>query len=93
MEQHGLTERQSRQMIQAQMSLELKAKRADFMVENLGSLTDTKVEIEAVLKELNGSKFHWKIRLILGVALGGTVGLGLGCWVAVKTMQLKSVRT
>ena len=90
MEQRGLSERESRQMIEAQMSLELKAKRADFVVENSGSLTDTKVQIEAIKRELNDSKFHWKIRLILGVALGGIVGLG--CWMAAKSLQLKSVR-
>ncbi len=76
MEQRGLTERESRQMIEAQMSLESKAKRADFVVENSGALIDTRQQIEAIIDTLSESKFHWRIRLFLGVALGGILGIG-----------------
>ena len=45
MEQRRLTERESKLMIQAQMPLEKKAERAQFVIENSGSLNDTKEQV------------------------------------------------
>lgn len=45
MEQRGLSERESKLMIGAQMPLEEKASRAQFVIENSGGLQDTKEQV------------------------------------------------
>eukprot|EP00095_Tigriopus_kingsejongensis_P004511 snap_masked-scaffold427_size174323-processed-gene-0.28 protein:Tk04511 transcript:snap_masked-scaffold427_size174323-processed-gene-0.28-mRNA-1 annotation:"dephospho- kinase domain-containing" len=75
MEQRRLSERESILMINAQMCLEQKAERAQFVIENSGSLRDTREQVEQIHQELSQSRFHWKIRLIFGLAFGGAVGL------------------
>ena len=76
MEQRHLTELESRNLIEAQMPLEVKEAKADFVIENSGHLNYTKSQVDDVLRLLNASKFHWKIRLLIGVAVGGIVGFG-----------------
>lgn len=75
MEQRLLSERESKLMINAQMSLEQKASRAQYVIENSGNLTDSREQVEKIHEELSSSQFHWKIRLIFGIAFGGAVGL------------------
>jgi hypothetical protein len=75
MEQRRLTERESKQMIAAQMPLEQKAALAQFVIENSGSLEDTRQQVEDIHRELSRSLFHWKVRLLLGLAVGGVVGV------------------
>ena len=45
MEQRRLTERESKQMIAAQMPLEQKERRAHYVIENSGAITDTKEQV------------------------------------------------
>lgn len=75
MEQRHLTERESKQMIGAQMSMDRKASMADYVCENSGSFGDTRQQIEAIHEELSRSYFHWKLRFVFGIALGGVVGI------------------
>ncbi len=82
MEQRGLSERESKLMIAAQMSLEDKSARADFVLENSGSEQDTRKQLLAVHQKLAASWLHWKIRLVLGLAMGGVFGIAI--WVAKK---------
>jgi len=74
MEQRHLTERESKLMIGAQMPLEQKSTMAQFVIENSGSLEDTRQQVSRIHKRLASSYFHWKIRLFVGAALGGFVG-------------------
>ena len=75
MEQRGLSERESQLMIAAQMPLEEKARRAQFVVENSGSLRDTEEAVRAVHAALAASRFHWRVRAAVAAALGGIVAL------------------
>jgi len=74
MEQRHLSERESKLMIGAQMPLDEKASMAQFVIENSGSLEDTRHQVWRIHKRLSGSYFHWKIRFLLGAAIGGFVG-------------------
>ncbi|WP_262392074.1 dephospho-CoA kinase [Sporolactobacillus inulinus] len=49
MKRNGLTEEQARERIDAQMPLEEKAKRADAIIDNNGSVTKTEEQIRALL--------------------------------------------
>ena len=75
MEQRKLSERDSKNMIGAQMPLEEKEKRAQYTIENSGALTDSLEQVEMIHAELSASKFHWKIRLAVGAAVGSIAGL------------------
>ena len=57
------------------MSLDDKCRRADFVIENSGSVDDTRQQVAAVHAKLSSSRLHWRIRLAIGVAVGGVVGL------------------
>eukprot|EP00088_Acartia_fossae_P005394 TRINITY_DN1237_c0_g1_i1.p1 TRINITY_DN1237_c0_g1~~TRINITY_DN1237_c0_g1_i1.p1 ORF type:complete len:244 (-),score=69.36 TRINITY_DN1237_c0_g1_i1:177-908(-) len=74
MEQRHLSERESKLMIGAQMPLDQKAVRADFVIENSGSIEDTKHQVLRINRALSKSYFHWKIRLLVGFVVGGFVG-------------------
>lgn len=75
MEQRHLSERESKLMIAAQMPLDQKVALAQFVIENSGSIQDTLEQVGRIHKRLSKSMFHWKIRLLVGAALGGVVGL------------------
>jgi dephospho-CoA kinase len=75
MEQRHLTERDSKLMIGAQMNMDEKAAMAQFVIENSGSLQDTQEQVARIHTNLSKSFFHWRVRLYLGVAVGGLVGL------------------
>lgn len=74
MEQRKLTERDSKLMIGAQMPLEQKAEMAQYVIENSGHCNDTLEQVTKIHQSLKKSMFHWKVRLILGLAVGGVVG-------------------
>jgi len=75
MEQRHLSERESKLMIGAQMPMDQKAVRADFVIENSGSIEDTKHQVMRINRNLSSSFFHWKIRLMVGFVVGGFVGV------------------
>lgn len=75
MENRQLSEHESTLLIRAQMPLEAKAQRADFVLENSGNLQDLRSQVETIFRQLVEDKFHWKIRLGIGLAFGGLVGL------------------
>jgi dephospho-CoA kinase len=84
MEQRSLSERVSKQMIDAQMALETKAAKADFVIENSGSLRDTEAQVLEVHRQLSKSRFHWKVRVAIGLAVGGVVGI---VWLVAKLVK------
>merc|ERR1739847_209033 len=65
----------SKLMIGAQMNMDEKAAMAQFVIENSGSLQDTQEQVARIHTNLSKSFFHWRVRLYLGVAVGGLVGL------------------
>lgn len=48
------------------MSLEKKAEMANFVIENSGSELDTREQTIKVINVLKSSKYHWKLRFLLG---------------------------
>jgi len=66
MERRGFTEAKAKQRIAAQMSLDEKAERANFVIENSSSVKDTREQTIKVINVLMSSKQHWKLRLIAG---------------------------
>jgi len=75
MESRQMTERESGKLIDVQMSLDQKAALANYVVENSGNFQDLKSQITEIHSELCKSNLHWKIRVGLGLALGGIFGL------------------
>jgi len=75
MENRGLSEAESTALINVQMSLDKKSEKADYVLENSGNLQDLKQQVLEIHQKLNQSKFHWKIRLGIGIALGGLMGV------------------
>lgn len=71
MERSGLSEVKAKYRIDAQMSLESKCEKADFVVENSGSTDDTREQVLRILENLRASKHHWKIRFIVGILSAG----------------------
>jgi len=88
MEQRHLSERDAKLMIGAQMNLDQKADRAQFVIENSGSLHDTTDQVSRIHTNLSKSYFHWKVRLLFGVTFGGLVGMV--CYVSKKILKLGS---
>lgn len=59
----GLSREEARQRLAAQMPLEEKAARADVVIDNSGTVEETKVRLEALLKKChinNNENFNWK---------------------------------
>ena len=75
MENRGLSEAESTALINVQMSLDKKSEKADFVIENSGNIQDLRQQVLDIHQKLNQSTLHWKIRLGIGIALGGLVGM------------------
>lgn len=66
-ERSRMTEARAKLRIAAQMPLEQKAERAHFVIENSGSLEDTREQVARIVGILKDSKHHWKVRMIAGI--------------------------
>ena len=75
MEQRHLSERDAKLMIGAQMNLDQKEAMAQFVIENSGSLYDTTDQVSRIHSNLSKSYFHWKVRFLFGVTVGGLMGI------------------
>lgn len=64
MERNKLSESDAKKRIQAQMSLDKKCERSHFVIDNSGSLTDTKSQTILIMNMLMESKHHWKMRSV-----------------------------
>lgn len=71
MERSGISEQKAKERIAAQMSLESKCEKADFVVENSANFEDTREQVSRIIVSLRSSKHHWKIRLIVGLLSSG----------------------
>ncbi|KAJ4750004.1 hypothetical protein LUZ62_033432 [Rhynchospora pubera] len=79
MARDGISEEQARNRIEAQMPLDLKREKADLVIDNSGSLEDTKVKFDQVLARVN-SPLSLKERTfsrdgVLSILLSVVVGI------------------
>ena len=75
MERSGMKESKAKKRIEAQMSLDEKCEKADFVVENSGSPADTREQVLRIIDSLRASKHHWKIRFIVGLLSTGFLSI------------------
>lgn len=62
---NNFSEEEAKRRISSQMPLDKKCEMSDFVIENSGSQSDTLDQTLKVLRVLQASKEHWKIRGIL----------------------------
>lgn len=84
-ERTGFTEAKAKTRIAAQMSLEKKAEMANFVIENSGSMGDSKEQTIRVINVLQCSKHHWKLRFLLGFCC--TMLLAGAYWLKCRTAR------
>ncbi|PSN33962.1 Dephospho-CoA kinase domain-containing protein [Blattella germanica] len=75
MERNAMSEAKAKKRIGAQMSLERKCEQAHFVIENSGSMTDTREQVMRILSVLRSYRAHWKLRAIAGLCCTGLVSL------------------
>ncbi|XP_038076768.1 dephospho-CoA kinase domain-containing protein-like [Patiria miniata] len=63
--------------INSQMPLREKRKLADYVIDNCGSVADTKLAVDYLNRQFQTSYAHWKIRVAL---IFGGIGLGLAVY-------------
>ncbi|CAK9825331.1 Dephospho-CoA kinase domain-containing protein [Anthophora retusa] len=66
MERTGFTETKAKLRIAAQMPLEKKVEMANFVIENSSTEHDTREQTIRVINVLRASKYHWKLRFLVG---------------------------
>ncbi|XP_046670480.1 dephospho-CoA kinase domain-containing protein [Homalodisca vitripennis] len=84
-ERGNLTETRAKKRIGAQMGLDLKCSKAHYVIENSGSIEDTRDQVTKVVAALKSSNHHWKLRLIAGLFCSGVVSLLI--WLGTKFYQ------
>ncbi|ELU00611.1 hypothetical protein CAPTEDRAFT_126614 [Capitella teleta] len=76
-QRNSLSEDEAQRRINAQLPLADKCKRATFIVDNSGSLSETEEQVRRIHNRLKSSRKHWIVRFgvlaILAVAVGGCV--------------------
>lgn len=75
MERSGMKEYKAKKRVEAQMSLDAKCEKADFVVENSGSVSDTRNQVLRIIDTLRASNHHWKIRVIVGLLSTGFLSI------------------
>lgn len=70
-----MSESRAKKRINAQMSLNTKCERAHFVIENSGSMDDTREQVIRIVSILKSSRHHWKLRIIAGIFCSGIVSL------------------
>ncbi|BET00123.1 Dephospho-CoA kinase [Nesidiocoris tenuis] len=56
--------------VQSQWSMEEKAKRANFVIDNAGTVDETKEQVEKMMAIIEDDNFHIRIRVCIAVAAG-----------------------
>lgn len=56
-----MTRAQAEQRVAAQMPLDSKAERADYVVDNAADLETTSRQVDKLVADLRRSRFHWKV--------------------------------
>lgn len=86
-ERGNLTETHAKKRIAAQMALDVKCEKAQYVIENSGSIEDTREQVTRIVAALKSSNHHWKMRLIAGLFCSGIVSFII--WFGNKTYQNK----
>lgn len=84
MDRNSMSEAKAKKRIGAQMSLERKCEQAHFVVENSGTISDTREQVLRILTVLRSYKAHWKLRAIAGLCCTGLVSLLI--WIGFKVL-------
>ncbi|XP_023713600.1 dephospho-CoA kinase domain-containing protein [Cryptotermes secundus] len=82
MERNSMSESKAKKRISAQMSLERKCEQAHFVVENSGTIQDTREQVLQILYILRSYKAHWKLRAVAGLCCTGLVSFLI--WIGFK---------
>jgi len=80
-----MSEARAKKRIGAQMSLESKCERADFVIENSGNKEETRHQVDLVVSVLKSLKYHWKLRFIAGLLFSGIFSFIF--WIGAKFYQ------
>ncbi|XP_063223906.1 dephospho-CoA kinase [Bacillus rossius redtenbacheri] len=71
MDRNSMSESRAKLRIAAQMPLETKCERAHFVVENSGTVDDTRQQVVRIISLLRSSRAHWKLRALSGLCCAG----------------------
>ncbi|XP_067005516.2 dephospho-CoA kinase domain-containing protein [Anabrus simplex] len=82
MDRNSMPESRAKKRISAQMPLESKCEKAHFVVENSGTVEDTREQVLRILSILRTYRVHWKIRAIAGICCTGILSLLI--WLGTK---------
>lgn len=80
-----LTETRAKKRIASQMPLDIKCEKAHFVIENSGSIEDTRDQVTRIVAALKSSKQHWKLKLIAGLFCSSVVSFLV--WLGTKLYQ------
>ncbi|KAK7788302.1 hypothetical protein R5R35_010796 [Gryllus longicercus] len=75
MDRNSVSESRAKQRINAQMPLESKCEKAHFVVENSGTVEDTRQQVIKIISILRGYRAHWKLRVFAALCCTGIVSL------------------
>lgn len=75
MERQYITETRAKKRIKAQMPLNKKCELAHFVIENSGSLEDTREQVLKIVSNLKSSRYQWRFRIIAGLFCTGIISL------------------
>lgn len=70
-----LSIQEAEKRVKSQMPMDKKCEKSHFVIDNSGYADITILETEKILKSLNASRQHWKIRAFMFIALSGFLSL------------------
>nr|CAD7587494.1 unnamed protein product [Timema genevievae] len=85
MDRNSMSESRAKQRISAQMPLDSKCEKGHFVVENSGTVDDTRQQVLKIISVLQSYNTHWKMRAIIGLCCTGIVSLLI--WLGTKLFQ------
>ncbi|CAG2053213.1 unnamed protein product [Timema podura] len=71
MDRNSMSESRAKQRISAQMPLDSKCEKGHFVVENSGTVDDTRQQVLKIISVLQSYNTHWKMRAIVGLCCTG----------------------
>ncbi|XP_054271876.1 dephospho-CoA kinase domain-containing protein-like [Macrosteles quadrilineatus] len=84
-ERGNLTETRAKKRIASQMALDQKCERAHYVIENSGSVDDTREQVTRIVAALKCSRHHWRLRIIAGLFCSGVVSFII--WLGTRMYQ------
>lgn len=87
MDRNNLTEEEAKSRIDAQMSLDIKCSRADFIIDNSYSLSETKSSVDKLFKDRLKEKFDPRMRYLKIDMIVATT-IGIMAWTTMKIFNI-----